>query len=142
MKGHQTFLERIASAGEGGLNAQSADEDPVALMESVRQHVTRLLNARHGMSQALPDYGLPAMADLTVGTGDYVQRVQEAIRNTIEKYEPRLRAVRVTRDPEAEAQRSQKLVFAIEGIMVGRNSEHRIRFETAVAGSEEFDLSD
>ena len=66
-------------------------------MDSVRGHLRRLLNSRHGLSEAMPDYGLPALTDMTVGSRDYAHAIQEAIRVAVEKYEPRLDRVRVTR---------------------------------------------
>ena len=98
MARERTLLERIAAAGGPTRQsvAASATEDVQALIESVRRHLRRLLNSRHGLSEALPDYGLPAMTDLTVGSRDYAQALQEAVRKAVEKYEPRLRRVQVT----------------------------------------------
>ena len=95
----QTLLERIADRASGARRRYepTVTEDVEALMESVRRHLTRLLNSRHGMSECLPDYGVPALSDLIVGVGDYVQTVQEALQSSIENYEPRLRRVRVSR---------------------------------------------
>ena len=90
------LLDRIAAGGArgGGRYEPSTREDLDALMDSVRRQLARLLNARHGFSEAVPDYGLPALTDLTVGSGDHVRRIRDAIRVAIEKYEPRLRRVR------------------------------------------------
>lgn len=137
------LLDRIAEMGDrrrGGYEP-SATENIDALMESVRRHLGRLLNSRHGMSEALPDYGLPALSDLTVGSGGYVQRVQEAIRVAIEKYEPRLRRVRVGRvTDEEEAHHS--LSFRVEAILIGRSGEHRVCYETLVSGDGQFEVLD
>ena len=70
-----TLLERIAR-GAGSARQRyeaTAEEDIEAMMESVRRHLGHLLNSRHGMCECLPDYGLPALSDLTVGVKDYVQ---------------------------------------------------------------------
>ena len=97
MAREQTLLDRIAASARqrGGRYERTAQEDPEALMESVRRHLTHLLNARHAMSEALPEYGLPALTDVTVGTRDYVGLVRDAIRTAVERFEPRLRRVRV-----------------------------------------------
>ena len=138
----QTLLERIAAVGDrrGGYNEPSATEDVEALMSSVRRHLQRLLNARHGLSEAMPDYGLPALTDLTIGSGDYIHAIQEAIRVAVEKYEPRLRRVRVGHVVEEGAPHT--LSFRVEGTLVGRSGEHRVYYETSVSGGGQFDVFD
>ncbi|HPM22294.1 MAG TPA: type VI secretion system baseplate subunit TssE [Phycisphaerae bacterium] len=138
----KTLLDRVAASGAervaGRYDATTA-EDLEGRMESVRRHITRLLNSRHGMSEAAPDYGLPALADLMAGSDQYVRLVQDAIRATIEKYEPRLRRVRVSQQTD-EAPR-HTLVFRIDAVMVGRSGEHRVWYETALAPSGELRVS-
>lgn len=138
----KTFLERIAERGGARKPYETTtEEDVYALMESVRRHLARLLNARHEMSQALPDYGLPALIDLPVDIEGYVHSVQEAIRTAIEKYEPRLRRVRVTRE-DTEERNIQRLVFRIEAVLKGAVDEYRVGYRTAVRGDGQFDVSD
>ena len=138
----QVLLERIAAAGKAsrGRVEPSTTEDVEALMASVRRHLVRLLNARHGLSKALPDYGLPALVDVTTGSGDFWRSIQEAIRVAIEKYEPRLRRVRVNRAVDAAA--PQTLSFRVEATLVGRTSHHRVFYETTVSGNGRFDVLD
>ncbi len=100
----------------------------------------RLLNARHGMSEALPDYGLPALTDLTTGRTDYVHAVEEAIRTTIDKYEPRLRRVRVARVVDDELVHT--LAFRVDAVLVSQSGEHRVWYQTEVSGAGEFDVND
>ncbi len=52
-----TLLQRIAASEQPRRSRveASSSEDMDALMESVRIHLGRLLNARHGMCEALPD---------------------------------------------------------------------------------------
>jgi type VI secretion system protein len=138
----QTLLERIAAAGPGGARlryAPTTEENLEALMESIRRNLGRLLNARQGMSETVPDYGLPALADLLVGSEEAVRRVQEAIREVIEKFEPRLRHVRVTH--RADQGTSHRLVFRIDGTMVGRSGEHRVWYETSLDTSGEVQVA-
>ncbi len=137
-----SLLDRI-STGEirhRGSSGASATEDVELLMGSVQRHLIRLLNSRHDLAQAAPDYGLPALSDLTVGGPGYVDRVRKAILVAVQKYEPRLRRVRVERANEEED--SQRLSFRVEGILVGRSGEHRVFYETSIAGSGQFDVSD
>ena len=140
MPGEQMLLDRIAAAGDPGGLKPSVREDVEALMESVRRHLSRLLNARHGLSEALPDYGLPALTDLTVGSGDYVRLIQEAIRVAVEKYEPRLERIRVSRVLHEEA--PQVLSFRVDATLVSKTGKHRVFYETSMAGSGEFEISE
>jgi len=135
------LLDRIAHAGsrESG-RYESAAEDLEALMDSVRRQLARLLNSRHGLSEAQPDYGLPALTDLVVGSGDYEQAVQRAIQTAIEKYEPRLRRVRVARVIDEDGGRS--LAFRVDAVLVSRSGEHRVCYETMMSGGGQFDVSD
>jgi type VI secretion system protein len=137
----QTLLERIAAREEGGGRRQEAraTEDLDALMDSVRVHLARLLNARQGMSEAQPDYGLPALSDLTIGVGDYVKKVRDSIQTAIEKYEPRLRRARVTLVTDEDQERM--LAFRVDAVLVSRTGEHRVWYETSLAGDGQFDVT-
>lgn len=141
MPREQTLLERIAAREEGGGRRQEAraTEDLDALMDSVRVHLARLLNARQGMSEAQPDYGLPALSDLTIGVGDYVKKVRDSIQTAIEKYEPRLRRARVTLVTDEDQERT--LAFRVDAVLVSRTGEHRVWYETSLAGDGQFDVT-
>jgi type VI secretion system protein len=137
----QSLLERIAggTAPNAGRYQTTTAEDPQALMQSVQRNLNRLLNSRHGMSEAAPDYGLPALTDMVAGSPAYLLRVQEAIRVAIEKYEPRLTRVRVSHQASEGDQRN--LVFRVDAVMVGRGGEHRVWYETAVSPAGRFSVS-
>ena len=129
------LLDRLARFATGGGHARyeaSAAEDIDALVESVRRQLQRLLNAREGMCEVAPDYGLPALSDMVVGAGDHVGRVQDAIRTVVEKFEPRLRRVRVSPQTEDEGRPSHVLRFRIDGVLVTRSGEQRVWYETAM----------
>lgn len=135
-----TFLERIAASASlrRGRYEPTTEDHVEAVMESVRRNLERLFNARHGMSEALPDYGLPALVDLTMGAGDHVRTLQQVIQKAIEKYEPRLRRVRVTPQANPDDRRGQTPVFRIEASLVARNGEHRVWYETGMRATGAF----
>ncbi|HWL92108.1 MAG TPA: type VI secretion system baseplate subunit TssE, partial [Phycisphaerae bacterium] len=101
------------------------------------RHLRKLLNSRQDMSEAHPDYGLPALTDMTVGVSDN-RRLLEAIRGTIEKYEPRLRHVRVALREDVST--NQTPVFRVEGALLSKGGEHRVWYETAVRKTGLFDV--
>ena len=141
----QTFLERLAAGA--GPRAQRRHQPTTAenveeLRESVRKHLARLLNARHGMSQAVPDYGLPSLVDLTTSSSEHVPAMQRAIRMAIENYEPRLRHVRVSCVQEEDAPRPRTLVFRVDAVLVGRDGEYSVGYVTAVSPEGQLEVAD
>jgi type VI secretion system protein len=144
MAREQALLERMKRRDQEVRNTYqpTAVEDIDALMESVRAHLIRLLNARHGMCECLSDYGLPALSDLIIGVGDHVQTVLNAIKATVETYEPRLRRVRVTRvvDEDEEHDRGHTLSFRVDAVLVSKTGEHRVWYETSLNGNGQFDV--
>ncbi len=131
MAREHSLLERVARAeAAGARTGPAAGEDIDRLLASVQGNLTRLLNARHGMCAAVPDYGLPALSDLRAGRDINLRALEDAIRVCIEKYEPRLRRVRVSLRSDAGDVNTP--VFRIEAILVGRGGEHGVWYETAV----------
>jgi len=140
----QTLLMRIAEGQSQGRTRfePSTTEDLDELMNSVRHHLGRLLNARHGMCEALPDYGLPALTDLVVGSRNYIEAVQDAIRTTIEQYEPRLRRVRVSRVEDDEDEHKRSLAFRVDAMLKSQSGDHRVWYQTELTGAGDFEISD
>jgi type VI secretion system protein len=77
-----------------GVRAEELTED-----ESIRQNILRILGTRQGAAQALPNYGLPDLNDLTRSKSEIINHACEAIAENIELYEPRLIEPRVTEAP-------------------------------------------
>jgi len=59
----------------------------------------RLLNAHPGNSSSAPDLGLLDFNDATLGTHDLSIQIRGAIRQCIEKFEPRVKRVDVVAMP-------------------------------------------
>lgn len=72
------------------------------MVASIVRHLERILNTRWGSAQIADDYGIPDFTDLRSGLPDAIRDLERAIRNTIQKYEPRLEAVRVKFIPQEE----------------------------------------
>jgi len=81
-----SLFDRL-TCGESGARM---DDD-----ESIRHHILRMFTARQGSVQALPEYGLPDINDLTLSRADLISETAEAIKRCIEAYEPRLTMVDV-----------------------------------------------
>ena len=81
-----SLFDRL-TRGEAGL---LMDED-----ESIRRHLLRMLTTRQGAVQALPDYGLPDLNDLSLSRAEVIRRCCTAIEKCIAGFEPRLHGAKV-----------------------------------------------
>ena len=84
-------------------------------VQSIREHLSILLNTRRGSIRHLPDYGLPDSSLVSMEDRIAISRFGKEIEETVKKYEPRLVHVRikpVDRDPDARA--SFRLGFLLE----------------------------
>jgi type VI secretion system protein len=88
----ERFLRRL------GTDRRTVDET-----QSISEHLQILLNTREGLSVTNPDYGLPDLTDIVHMLPDGVHAIQNAIRDVILKYEPRLSKVKVRFAPSDDA---------------------------------------
>jgi len=88
----ERFLRRL------GTDRRSVDD-----AQSISEHLQILLNTREGLSVTNPDYGLPDLTDIVHMLPDGVHALQNAIRDVILKYEPRLSKVKVRFAPSDDA---------------------------------------
>ena len=88
--------------------------------ESIRRNLSRVLGTRQGAVQALPDYGLPDLNDLTLSRSELQTMLSSAITRLIERYEPRLRNPRVASLPMNDAA-PFTLRFAIQAEKIRRD---------------------
>ena len=94
---------------------------------SIMEHLQHLLNSREGLSPTNPDYGLPDLTDIVQRLPEGAQVLQNAIRDVILKYEPRLTKVRVRFVPSDDA---FVLYFEISG---RRSNAQRTPFRVRTA---------
>lgn len=84
MSNSRGLLSRLASG------SRKADT-----VSSVVAHLGDMLNTRVGESVTVPDYGLVDFADVCHNMPEAIGAIQQSIRATILKYEPRLKNVSV-----------------------------------------------
>ena len=97
---------------------------------SVVRNLTFLLNARRGAIAHLPDYGLPDLGSLYRGMPDSIEELRQTVQETIEKYEPRLRRVRVKVLPSESSH--MRLALMLTSELDGE----RVRFTTTFSSAE------
>lgn len=126
------------------LQGRFADGQPVgeavlgeeARIRSVLANLDRLLNARRGAVGHLPDHGLPDISEVYRDMPDSIALLQQAIKETIETYEPRLTRVQVQH--RSTDQPSMRLVFLISGALTGGA---RVRFQTTFSSTDAAEVS-
>ncbi len=88
-----TLFERLLTAGTP---SRTTGSDQRAAMQSVLANLRDILGTRQGSSAAQPDLGLPPPNELRQNYPASIAEMQRAIAETITRYEPRLREVKVT----------------------------------------------
>lgn len=83
------------------------------VVPSIMSNLNRLFNTRRGSIAHLPDYGLPDISEIYQDIPDSIAKLQNAIVDAVQHYEPRLRRVRVLpQDTEPHAMRLEFLLSA------------------------------
>lgn len=124
----RTLLERLGSAH--GTARRTATEDIGALQRSITRHLARMLNCRQGHAAAQMDYGLPDATEIAQRMPDAITEMERAIRECIEKYEPRLRNIQVS--PIEDEDDPLSLRFQITGQLAMSKDRSAVSFDTLV----------
>ena len=104
--------------------------DPKRIINSVREHLQRILNTRQGSVMIGEDYGLPDFAELLRDYPDSLRDFERSIRMTIQKYEPRLKMVRVKLLPNEEDLLT--LRFQVSASLAGQERRVPVLLESTV----------
>lgn len=87
------LIERIRDRNIGSRRREG--QDPKRMIDSVVRHLERILNTKQGNAQIADDYGIPDFTDFKSAFPDTHRDLERSLRQTIQKYEPRLTSVRV-----------------------------------------------
>ena len=135
----ERLLERIRN-GERDLSRRGVEE-PQRISDSVLEHLRRILNTRQGCVPIADDYGVPEFTEyLHLGSEAY-RELEKVLRTTIQKYEPRLKGVRVSFIPEEEDRLALLLQFQVVARLAS-DSRVQVQFETSIDGSGQIRLKD
>jgi type VI secretion system protein len=126
----ERLLERI---GRWKREPQRRDrEDPRKTIHSVLLHLSRILNTRRGNVPIAEDYGIPDLADLVSLFPESVREIERALRLVIQKYEPRLKVLRVSFVPQDVDVLSIR--FEISARLVTTRDGSHIHLQTVLDG--------
>ncbi len=105
------------------------DGDPAQnRLSSIIDNLTRLFNTRRGTIAHMPDYGLPDISQVYRDLPYSLDGLRAAIKDAIEKYEPRLRKVRVEKQPKDEEERfDMRVSFIVTGELL---KGEKVQFQT------------
>jgi type VI secretion system protein len=124
----ERLLERISTwKREPGRRER---EDIGRITDSILCHLQRILNTRRGNVLIAADYGVPDFTDLFQAYPESVRDLEKSIRQTIQKYEPRLTGVRVSFIPQEEDILS--LRFQIVAKLATTERKNQVLFETII----------
>jgi type VI secretion system protein len=129
-----TLLARLR-APERGLGVAGAEED---LRASVLEHLRNMCSTRRGSMRSRPDYGLPDIGELVHSFPEALNKIRDALVHTIEKYEPRLKNVRVTHVPSSSVELMVR--FEIRATLADSPRSAPVRFETQMTASRTIDV--
>ncbi|MFJ4067187.1 type VI secretion system baseplate subunit TssE [Pseudomonas sp. NPDC089996] len=83
------LFERLA-AERPASRVLSRREQAAHKFEVIKRHLETLLNARQGCSRSSPELGLRDFNGYDLSTGDRVRQVSDDIRQTLQRFEPRI----------------------------------------------------
>ncbi|MDJ0816758.1 MAG: type VI secretion system baseplate subunit TssE [Desulfobacterales bacterium] len=112
------LTERIRAWNSGPLRREG--QDPKRMIDSVVGHLERLLNTRQGSAQIADDYGIPDFTDFKSAFPEAHRDLERSIRQTVQKYEPRLTSVRVKFIPQADEMLTVSFQIIARLILEGR----------------------
>ena len=65
------------------------------MIRSIQDHLQRILNTRQGNALIAEDFGVPDFTNIMGSFPDSQRSMERQVRQTIQKYEPRLKGIRV-----------------------------------------------
>ncbi len=105
-------------------------EDSKQMIRSIQDHLQRILNTRQGSSPIAEDFGVPDFTNFTSAFPDSQRGMERSLRQTIQKYEPRLKGVRVGFIPNDDNPMS--VTFQITARLVLEGHRDPVSFESMV----------
>jgi type VI secretion system protein len=93
MVNDRRLFERMTDPESPGARRRGIDTR--TLTESVVHYLAKMMNSRHGCTLIQPDFGIPDLNEFMYAFPESLGMMRTAIQQAIEKYEPRLKSVRI-----------------------------------------------
>jgi type VI secretion system protein len=105
-------------------------EDPKQMIHSIQEHLQRILNTHMGSVPIADDFGVADFTNFMSAFPDSQRGIERSLRQTIQKYEPRLQGVRVVFFPGEDDPLS--ISFQITARLVLERHKDPVSFESLV----------
>ncbi|HWL86525.1 MAG TPA: type VI secretion system baseplate subunit TssE [Polyangiaceae bacterium] len=110
-----------------------------ALRDAILSHLRVMCGTRIGTMRTRPDYGVPDVSEMVHSFPVALDALAKSLKETIEKYEPRLKNVRVRHIPSETPDLIVR--FEITASMVLPDHNAPVRFETRTDTSRRIDVT-
>ena len=90
----QALFESITGTFLDGTPVEAVSRNK-RIIVSIMDHLNRIFNTRTGSIPHLKDYGLPDISEIYRKMPDGIDELIDAVQRTVERYEPRLKNIRV-----------------------------------------------
>ncbi len=117
-----------------------ATEDPEKVISSVLEHLQMILNTRQGDVPIAEDYGVPDITSFRHTIPFSIREIEKSICRTIEKYEPRLKEVRVKFMPQQKDRLT--VSFQIHARLVLEGQKEPVMFRSQIDSYGKIKMSD
>jgi type VI secretion system protein len=104
-------------------------------LKSIIGNLGRLFNTRRGTLLHVPEFGLPDITNVSRAAPSEVESIRRAIRESAERFEPRLRRVRVDHDTSDPASQSLVFLLSAEIAQIGK-----VQFQTTIRSDDLVDV--
>ena len=104
-------------------------------LKSIIGNLGRLFNTRRGTLLHVPEFGLPDITNVSRAAPAEVEAIRRAIRESVERFEPRLDRVRVDQDASDPASPSLVFLLSAEIAQFGK-----VQFQTTIRSDELVDV--
>ena len=125
----QALFESITGTFLDGTQIEAVPRNK-RLIVSLMDHLNRIFNTRKGSIPHLKDYGLPDISEIYRKMPEGIEELIDAVERTVEKYEPRLKNVRVVQLEDDVV--GARLVLIVSGEL---QEGKLVRFQTTFTGT-------
>lgn len=115
---------------------RSRQDVAAARIYAIKRHLELILNSRQGCSLSTPGLGLRDFNDAAIGSVDLLLRVSQDIRQSIAKFEPRVRVLAVRACPDAS--RPLDLTFRLDCLVPLANTQEQVEIDLIIHRPDRF----
>ncbi len=127
-----SFFERLEVPDKDVERSIDDSNQVVAVVGAIKRHLEWLLNSRQGSCQSAPELGLADFNDATGGSTDFTLKIARNIKETIQKYEPRVIVQDVEYNPNPD--NPLELTFKVTGQVPLRHQNEDVLIELVLNG--------